>query len=117
MELGGGGWSWVEVDARFSNNQKKSKNKHHFVLPALIQINQENTSSTFNAIGVDFISLKTEGKEAKSPVVSKKSLQCGKAMTFENCHILLRTLMSIFYQDLSYFTKVLGLESGLGFRM
>ena len=30
-------------------------------------------------------------KEAKSPVVSIQSLQCGKTMTFENCHILLRT--------------------------
>ena len=71
--------------------KKKSKNKHHFVLPALIEINQENISSTYNAIDVDFISLKAVGKEAKSPVVSMQSLQCGKAMTFENCHILLRT--------------------------
>ena len=45
---------------------------------------------------MDFISLKAEGKEAECPVVSIQSLQCGKAMTFENCHILLITFNNHF---------------------
>ena len=37
------------------------------------------------------MSLKAEGKEAKSPVVRMQRLQCGKAMTFVDCYIPLRT--------------------------
>ena len=39
---------------------------------------------------MDFITLKAEEKEVKRPVVGIQSLQCGKAMTFENIHIPLR---------------------------
>ena len=46
---------------------------------------------------MDFISLKAEGKETKSPVLRIQSLQRGKAMTFEKCpfsvHFLLRSVL------------------------
>ena len=96
--------------------KKKSKNKHNFVLPALIQINQENISSTYDAIDVDFISLKAEGKEAKSPVVSIQSLQCRKAMTFENCHILLRIFNVHFLPRSVLFHQSFGTSKWSGFQ-
>ena len=68
-------------------------------------------------MAVDFISMKAEGKEAKSSVVRIQCLQCGKASTFESCQILLRTFNINFHQDLSYFTKFLGPESGLGYKI
>ena len=66
---------------------------------------------------MDFISLKAEGKEAKSPVVRIQRLQCGKAMTFENCQIPLRTFNVNFPPRSVLFHKFLEHESGLGYKM
>ena len=64
---------------------------------------------------MDFISLQAEGKEAKSPVVSIESLQCGKAMTFVNCHILLRTFNVHFLPRSVLFHQSFGTRKWSGF--
>ena len=51
MELGGGGWSWVEVGAGFSNTHLISCNSFRYVKMCLLEVASEKCRSSHFAVG------------------------------------------------------------------